>query len=138
MSGNVIVGGDTATFNLPTGVATVSPLSTSIPGTGHATIGGSQVCIKGDEENVKLSCSYKTATYPTDGEGELSITNLCPDQVASYVSDGKHLILKGASTFEATMTVKTAASNSTAQDVVGNQYSTTGSFEPENTWVTVN
>jgi len=34
MSGNVIVGGDTVTFNFPAGVTTVLPFSTIIKGTG--------------------------------------------------------------------------------------------------------
>jgi len=61
---------------------------------------------------------------------------LAEDQIASYVSDDKHLILKGASTFTAVLEVTAGATSLNPNDLQDKtpSYEGSGHFTPAKTW----
>lgn len=128
----VVVDGDSVSFDLPTGVASISASSTTIGGSGKALSSGSKAtCVAGDETNVSLDVTYSTAAFPTAGKGTLSISGLSTGQTATALRvGGKQPILVGTQ-FTAKLAVGTPATNPNASDATPS-YAGNGTFTTAN------
>jgi hypothetical protein len=110
MSKNILKDGDLAIFDLQFGPAVVFWAPIPIKGSGPATLKGKKICVKGDEDSVKMdSCPYTVPGYVAPGVGELKIQMLGPDQVCVKTKTGKKQILLKGGEFIAVLTVKTKA-----------------------------
>ena len=110
MSDFVLIDGDMAMFVPSFGAATVVVMPGTLTGSGPMKIGGKATCVDGDEASVSVAgCTYMTPQYSIPGTGELSISALGGDQLASKSeTGGKALMLKG-STFTAKFAVQSPA-----------------------------
>lgn len=145
MSSPILVQGDIFTFKDSEDFKIDGLREKLITASGHATINGSRVCIKGDEETVQLDVSYNKSSFPkghTPGTGVLSIKQVSEDQLVSHVFDSDTLLLNGTSTceYEAELKVVAPAIDTTKNPPVKDpepSYQTSGTFTPKNDWVTV-
>ena len=132
----IIVDGDIVTFNAAFGIATITPIPGTMSGSGDATVGGSAVCLEGDEGNVSVTTAYLTSSHSVPGAGTLTIDSLGSDQLSSTTKNGSKLILKG-STFNAKFEVSAPAQTTSSPPVTDTttSYTGTGSFTSMNTTV---
>lgn len=138
MMSAVIVDGDKMVFEPSFGdriVILVSP--PIIHGTGHATIGGMKVCIKGDEANVKLNATYTTSSHTTPGTGIVTIKALDSSQLASECNSAAALITKGQQKFTASFTPNAPATTppDSSPDLVTDPSDGKGEFMASQSWV---
>lgn len=110
----ILIDGDTVQFMPSFGAATVVVQPGTISGGGDATFGGKKVCVKGDEDGVKVAgCMYTSGAYCIPGTGTLKISALGSDQTTQHTkTGGKKMLLKG-STFQAKFEVQTPAQQPT-------------------------
>jgi hypothetical protein len=127
--------GDVVTFDTTFGDATIVASPGSLSGSGKFNIGGSAVCIEGDEASVTATCTYLVSSKGyAGGTGTLSISQLADDQVSTKVKSSETGVMLVGSEFEATCTVVTPAfSNSGADE--NTSYDGTGTFTSTNTSV---
>lgn len=141
MMSRVMVNGDVVQFIPQFGARTIAVFTTIIPGSGHATIGGRKVCIKGDEKNIELTTPYISGAYTVAGMAKITIEKLDSDQLASDCSSQKALITQGKKTFKAKLEVLKPAQlpppANTPEVITGsNKYSDgKGTFIPSQGWV---
>jgi hypothetical protein len=110
MPDSILINGDKAVFLPNFGAALVSVQPGTLTGSGPATIKGKNVCVDGDEKNLKVTgCAYYTPQYSIPGIGTLEIANLASNQKASKPkTGGKPVLLKGGN-FTAQFSVQTPA-----------------------------
>jgi hypothetical protein len=96
MKSPVMVDGDKLTFHPFFGHRTVVPLPgmAKIQGSGHATIGNKKVCVQGDEHRVIVPANYLIPGY-TPGTGSIIILSLDKDQVMSWCTSERPVIVRG-------------------------------------------
>lgn len=137
MMSRVIVNGDVVQFIPQFGARTIAVSVTMIPGSGHATVGGKKVCVKGDEKKVKLLTSYISGAYTTPGLAEVTIKKLKPDQLATDCTSPKDLITQGQQPFDAQLKVLTPAMTPGSPPSPDNTQSSDGKgmFVPGQFWV---
>jgi hypothetical protein len=93
----IIIEGDQAIFEVTFGKAlTLMVAIGKMPASGEATFGTKKLCIKGDEEELKVeNVPYNAPPYVA-GQGTVMIEALESDQVAGHTnSKGTPVILKG-------------------------------------------
>lgn len=112
MSKHIVITGDKVIFQPNFGIAIAGPIpSITIEGSGHATILGENICIDGDESNVKLTgVKYSAGAYQILGTCTLTIESLASDQTANHTYNGKKVITVG-SKFTAKLAVNMPAIN---------------------------
>ncbi|SFU61200.1 hypothetical protein [Xenorhabdus koppenhoeferi] len=141
MSESIVTDGDMLQFDFNFGNRQVTPSSPAkISGTGHAQVNGKKVCILGDEQQVRVSATYITATHTTSGTGTITISALDSNQQALQCTSGKALIIKGQK-FTAMFTPQLPAMNNTVnppQPDVITPSSGKGSFITQQNFATVN
>jgi hypothetical protein len=110
MSDSILVDGDKAIFMPNFGPAVVVVQPGDLKGSGPATIKGKNMCVEGDEKQVKVpGCTYMTPQYSIPGVGTLEIAALAGDQKATKTqTGGKPVLLKGGK-FTARFSVQTPA-----------------------------
>ncbi|SDY38002.1 hypothetical protein [Pseudomonas sp. NFIX28] len=92
----VVIQGDIVKFDPVFGNRTVIPPPTTINGTGKATINNKNVCVKGDERQVRLmNVPYTTASHTVPGTGTITIVALDASQEAKKSICGQPIIIKG-------------------------------------------
>jgi hypothetical protein len=81
-----------------------------LTGSGPKTLGGTKVCVSGDESLVSVpGCMYMTPVYSIPGTGTLAIAALAGDQLApNSQTGGKAMMIKG-SQFTAKFSVQAPA-----------------------------
>ncbi|WP_197486511.1 hypothetical protein [Burkholderia sp. MSMB1589WGS] len=95
MSRLVVVDGDELQFETQFGARMVTPTGPAkINGSGHATINGKRICVKGDEKKVTVQANYQSGSYQ-GGQGIITIKMLASDQEAPRCTSGAAIILKG-------------------------------------------
>lgn len=82
-----------------------------ISGSGHATIEGSKICIKGDEKNVQFQANYISGPYTTPGRGIVTILELNQAQLNSGCKSMSDVIIDGNTMFTARFTPSQVAFN---------------------------
>ncbi|MCQ4054444.1 hypothetical protein [Aeromonas sp. SG16] len=70
-----------------------------IKASGDVLVCGKEVCIEGDEKNVKLSATYITATHTVPGTGFVTIKSLDANQISAVCKNQKSLIVVGKGSF---------------------------------------
>lgn len=135
MSDFVLVDGDQALFKPKFGAATVVVMPGKLKASGPLKIGGKKACVSGDESSVSVKgCSYSAPPYATPGVGTLEIVSLAGDQLApASKTGGSQLMVKGSS-FTASFSVVTPATQPSTPPTPDPQvkYSGSGSFQTVN------
>ncbi|MGK0602883.1 hypothetical protein [Yokenella regensburgei] len=133
----VIVNGDVILFFPQFGVRIITLPVTTIPGSGHATIGVKKVCVKGDEKKVKLQTPYISGAYTTPGLAEITIKKLDSGQLASNCISPDDLITQGQQPFDAQLKVLTPATTPPPTVTPDNTIPSDGKgiFIPSQFWV---
>jgi hypothetical protein len=110
MLDSILIDGDLALFIPVFGAAIVAVQPGKLAGSGKGTIKGKNICVEGDEKNLKVSgCSYFTPQYCIPGVGTLEIAALAGNQKAVKTkTGGKPVLLKGCN-FTAKFSVQTPA-----------------------------
>lgn len=110
MSDYVLVDGDSALFFPAFGKAIVLVQPGTLRGSGPATVNGTNMCIEGDEQSVKVSgCTYVAPPYVIPGIGTLKIESLSSIHIAKKTRSGTTpVILKGGQ-FDASFEIQSAA-----------------------------
>lgn len=106
MTSPVIVSGDQLQFDILFGYRKVFiPAPQIIKGSGHASVHGKNVCIKGDEGNVIIvNATYVTDTHSVPGTGIVTIKSLHSSQLAGACNSLMPLITAGQDSFIACFT----------------------------------
>lgn len=95
MSRQIVVDGDPLKFESLFPPRTVTPSAPAkINGSGHATINGKSICVKGDEAKVKVPATYEYGAFK-GGQGNITIKELASDQIASDCISGAKILIKG-------------------------------------------
>lgn len=133
----VIVNGDVVQFMPQFGARTIAVPVTTIPGSGHATIGVKKVCVKGDEKKVKLQTPYISGAYTTPGLAEITIKKLNSGQLAAHCTSPDDLITQGQQPFDAQLKVLAPATMPAPPFTPDNTMSSDGKgmFIPSQFWV---
>ena len=100
MSDTILIDGDEACFLAPLGNAQLFPPLVKkgpIEASGTVTFNGSKICIKGDEESVKIeNCQYIAPPFTTPGKGTLTIKKLHSGNVAKgSLNSSTEILLQG-------------------------------------------
>ncbi|MCP1489810.1 hypothetical protein J3D48_006220 [Pseudomonas fluorescens] len=96
MSEWVVINGDTVKFDQTFGNRTAISPTTTITGTGKATINNNKICIQGDEKQVEImNVPYTTPSHTVPGTGTLTILALDISQQAQKTASGQAVILEG-------------------------------------------
>lgn len=105
----VIIDQDQVIFESQQGAATITPVITTIPASGEATVNDKKICVFPDYKKVTLHVNYINGAF-VNGQGDMTIDSLNDDQIAkvSFDNYGIPLILKG-SKFNSKLTVTTPA-----------------------------
>lgn len=84
-----------------------------IIGTGHASIAGKSICIKGDENSVKFEANYTSGPYTVPGRGLVTILELHTSQISPRCKSIFNVIVEGNANFTAYFIPSQAALNPT-------------------------
>ncbi|MBC8944768.1 hypothetical protein [Xenorhabdus indica] len=142
MSEAIVTDGDILQFEPNFGNRQVDiPGPIKIKGTGHAKINGRKVCVLGDESSVRVTAKYTTPIYTIPGTGTITISALDASQQAPNCTSNGPLILKGkkfTAKFEPSESAKTNNSNIQPPTDILTPSSSTGSFNTQQNFATVN
>jgi hypothetical protein len=106
----VLIDGDQAMFLPAFGAATVVVQPGRLTGSGPMTLGGTKVCVSGDESSVSVpGCTYMTPVYSIPGTGTLAISALAGDQLAPTTKTGDTQVMVKGSQFTAKFSVQAPA-----------------------------
>ncbi len=107
MLDTILIDGDKAQFMPAFGLAMVVVQDGVLAAQGGATLGGTKVCIDGDELQVKVEgCDYAVPSMGlVQGKGTLKILALGPDQRATKTYSNNKLVLLKGSVFQAQFSV---------------------------------
>ena len=131
MADFILKDGDTVVFMPSFGSATVVVQTGTLSGSGPAEIGGSAMCVEGDEDQVSVpGCAYISGAFTIPGTGTLKISSLAQDQIATKTTTGnKAVLLKGGNftaKFEVQSPAKVPPTVNTPDPVT--EYTGSGSF----------
>lgn len=133
----VLIDGDQAMFVPAFGAAVVVVQPGRLTGSGPMTLGGTKMCVSGDEGSVSVpGCMYMTPVYSIPGTGTLAISALAGDQLAATTNTGAKQVMVKGSQFTAKFSVQAPAMQPTAGPPVPDatpEYSGQGSFLTTNT-----
>jgi hypothetical protein len=139
MADYVLIDGDQAIFLPSFGAASVIVQPGRLTGSGPMTLGGTKICVSGDESSVSVpGCMYLTGVYVIPGTGTLAISALAGDQLAPTTKTGSQQVMVKGSQFTAKFSVQSPAMQpppgpgSPIPDATP-QYSGQGSFVTTNT-----
>ena len=134
MADFILIDGDTVKFNSAFMLASVVVQDGTLEGKGGATLGGSPVCVEGDETNVEVqNCDYVVGAFTTPGKGTITIDSLGTDQVATKTnSAGKPVLLKGSLLIAKFAVTQPATNANTGASDPNTEYLGNGTFETSN------
>lgn len=136
MSRLVVLDGDALQFDTQFGARMVTPTGPAkISGSGHATVNGKKICVKGDEKKVVVPASYGSGAYQ-GGQGNITIKALASNQEAPRCTTNAAILLKGQK-FTALFTVTAPGKSPSGEpDSSPPDSDGTGSFEVTQNFVT--
>lgn len=105
MGSEIVVDGDLMVFEPLFGNRIVTILVPPIiRGSGHALVDAKKVCVKGDQDQVKLNASYITNSHTVPGTGIVTIKSLDSSQISPLCNSIGSVIKIGNNSFIACFT----------------------------------